>query len=223
VAALAAGAFLLVAAWRNWPVLWNALGQLLRALLGERAARVAFAVIAGLFMLPGAVGASLGWLEHRTTQVANAPDGHFPLGIADTASVEIRLGRGACYGTCPTYGLVIRGDGSVRFEGGDHVDSLSPAPARLGRAQLAALLQAFERVDFLSLGDYSASACHDVTDASSASIALRFDGREKRVEHYHGCARAPQALSRLAWRIDSIVGVERWVGAGGERDVTAQR
>lgn len=63
VAALAGGAFLLVATWRNWPVLWNALGQLLRALLGERSARVAFAVSAALFMLPGALGAALGALR----------------------------------------------------------------------------------------------------------------------------------------------------------------
>lgn len=222
-AALASGALLLVAAWRNWPMLWNALGQLLRALLGERPARAAFAAIAVSFMLPGAAGTALGYLDHRAEQEAKAPDGDFPLGITDTAAVEIRFGRGACFGTCPTYGLVVRGDGSVRFEGGDHVDSLSPAPARLGRAQLVALLQAFERVDFLSLGDYSASACGDVTDASSVSIALRFDGREKRVEHYRGCARAPEALSRLEWRIDSIVGVERWVGAGAARDVASQR
>lgn len=52
------GLLLVVAAWRNWPLLWNPLGKLLRTLLGERGARVAFACIALAFMLSAGLGAA---------------------------------------------------------------------------------------------------------------------------------------------------------------------
>lgn len=41
-----AALLLLAAAWRNWPLLWNPLGQLMRKLLGERGARMAFGFVA---------------------------------------------------------------------------------------------------------------------------------------------------------------------------------
>jgi len=215
LAALGAGSLLLLASWRNWPPLWSVVGQLLRALVGERGARTVLGVVALLFMIPAGAGAAVAAMEYRDRQVVLAPDGYFPLGVRDTASVEIRLGRGACFGTCPIYELVIGGDGLVQFRGGDHVDSLAPSATRLTRAQVAALLRAFERVDYLSLGDYSSASCHDITDAPSVRTSLRVDGRVKVVNHYGGCARAPEALSRLEWRIDSIAAVQRWVGAGG--------
>lgn len=55
--ASASGLLLLVASWRNWPLLWNPLGRGLRWLVGERATRVAFGAIAIAFI----VAAVLAW------------------------------------------------------------------------------------------------------------------------------------------------------------------
>ncbi len=198
---------LLAASIRNWPLLWNALGTLLRALLGERGARIAFGVIAVTFMLPCLGRTSVAIAERGTQELVSAPDGRYPLGVVDTASVEIRLGRGACYGTCPVYALVITGDGAVSFSGGEREAVLAPTSSQLTRADLAELLAAFERVDYVKLGDYSMTACYDRTDAPSVTTSLRFDGKEKVVHHYFGCDRAPEALTRLEWAIDSIAGV----------------
>ncbi|MBK6845477.1 MAG: hypothetical protein IPN47_17330 [Gemmatimonadetes bacterium] len=48
--AAASGLLLLVASWRNWPLLWNPLGRILRALVGETMARVAFGAMALVFV-----------------------------------------------------------------------------------------------------------------------------------------------------------------------------
>lgn len=50
-AAVASGLLLLVAAWKNWPLLWNPLGRMMRNLLGERWARVAFGAVAVVFAM----------------------------------------------------------------------------------------------------------------------------------------------------------------------------
>ncbi len=49
--AVASSLLLLVASWRNWPMLWNPLGRGLRWLVGERITRVAFGTVALTFAL----------------------------------------------------------------------------------------------------------------------------------------------------------------------------
>ncbi len=204
---LAASLLLLTASIRNWPLLWNALGILLRALLGERGARVAFGLAAVAFMLPCLMRTSVAIADSGSRQLDSVSHGRFPLDVTDTSSVEIRLARSACFGTCPVYTLVIRGDGAVAFDGGEREAVLAPPITQLSPAQVAGLLEAFERVDYQKLGDYSSATCNDRTDAPSVTTSLRHDGQEKVVVRYAGCDRAPEALTRLEWAIDSIAGV----------------
>ncbi len=204
---LAASLLLLTAAIRNWPLLWNALGIVLRALLGERGARVVFGLLAITFMLPCLMRTSVAFADAGTRQLDSSTGGRFPLEVMDTSSVEIRLARSACFGTCPVYTLVISGDGAVRFDGGEREAILAPPSASLSRAQVTGLLEAFEHIDYQALGDYSSATCNDRTDAPSVTTSLRHDGQEKVVVRYAGCDRAPEALTRLEWAIDSIAGV----------------
>lgn len=203
---IGASLLLLVASIRNWPLLWNALGSLLRALLGERGARVAFGLLAITFMLP-CLGRASELLGSGRRQSDAGIERRFPLGVLDTSSVEIRLARSACFGTCPVYTLVVSGDGAVRFDGGEAEAVLAPPSTQLSRAQVRGVLEAFERINYQKLGDYSRAACSDRTDAPSVITSLRHDGEEKVVERYAGCDRAPEALVRLEWAIDSIAGV----------------
>ncbi|HUF12622.1 MAG TPA: hypothetical protein VMN78_05965 [Longimicrobiales bacterium] len=46
----------------------------------------------------------------------------------------------------------------------------------------------------------------------SAEITIRRAGRAHTVNHYHGCPKAPESLTRFEERIDAVLGVERWVG-----------
>lgn len=211
----ALGLLLLVATIRNWPLLWRRGGERLRRQLGERGARVAYAIIAMAWLAPFAAYGTLVLLGVAPDRVAEAPGGHFPLGVRDTASVEVTLSHTPCFGRCPTFTVRVRGDGTVRFTGHEFVDSLAPADVRLTPAQVADILAAFERVDFRALDGLSAQRCAAVTDSPSVITTLAFDGQTKQVDHYLGCDRAPEALMQLEAAIDSIAGVARWVGNGG--------
>lgn len=144
----------------------------------------------------------------------DSPGDPTPLGVVDTSSVEIVLARTPCFGTCPAYRLVIRGDGTVNFRGNLHVDSLDPAGVTLSRSDVAQLLRAFEAFDYRSLKGYDSEKCYIVSDNPSAYTSIAYDGKKHEVDHYYGCNRAPEALSDLESVIDSIAGVSRWVGQG---------
>ena len=49
------------------------------------------------------------------------------------------------------------------------------------------------------------------TDLPSVITEVRAGGRRKRIEHDHGCMEAPEALTALERRIDSVAGVARWI------------
>lgn len=51
IGGIVTGLFLLVAAIRNWGLLWNPLGNLLRKLLGERGARMSLGLVGLAFAL----------------------------------------------------------------------------------------------------------------------------------------------------------------------------
>jgi hypothetical protein len=79
--AVASSLLLLVAAWRNWPLLWNPLGVMLRSLLGERGARLAFAAVAVVFALSAAASMSSG------PRICCALPGDAPPPSADSSAV----------------------------------------------------------------------------------------------------------------------------------------
>jgi hypothetical protein len=79
--AIASGLLLLVAAWRNWPLLWNPLGVMLRYLLGERGARLAFGAVAVVFAISAALSMSSG------PRICCALPGDAPPPSADSSAV----------------------------------------------------------------------------------------------------------------------------------------
>ncbi len=49
------------------------------------------------------------------------------------------------------------------------------------------------------------------TDLPSAIVSVEDRGRSKRIEHDHGCRKAPPALASLENRIDQVAGTARWI------------
>lgn len=183
----------------------------------QSATRWIFAIVAIAALIFGA------WWSGRSPAVdceAGSPGcgDHPPAGLAvrDSASVEIELSRSACFGTCPAYTLSVRGSGEVTFTGERFVQDSGTTRGSLEPGQLAALLQAFDRANYLGFADSytpDSPACGDAsTDHPSVWTAIRFDGKTKRVDHYTGCSDAPAALDALEQAIDSIVGTRRWLG-----------
>jgi len=134
-----------------------------------------------------------------------------PCGAYDPHSVVIRLERGPCYGTCPVYGVTLYGDGTVRYDGKDHVRVRGSQTAVIAPGAVRSLFEAIERSGFFSMNDTYTQV--SITDAPSAVLYVATDGKKKQVRHYLGDFKAPKALETLENRIDEVSGASRWTAA----------
>jgi hypothetical protein len=135
----------------------------------------------------------------------------------------ISFERTKCYGTCPSYWMDIRSDGSVQYLGKGHVKIQGVAKAKLTPEQIEKLIEAINEVNFFALSDSYPSkenGCERlVTDQPSVVIRIKVAERDKTVNHYHGCLDGseprriyPSNLVEFENKIDKIVGTSRWTG-----------
>lgn len=116
--------------------------------------------------------------------------------------------RGPCFGACPVYRVEVFTDGLVRFKGERFVKVTEPVEARLSEAQVQAISQRLQRVDF-KWTDYTQ---RDETDLPT--VVLTHGARTLR--HYLGDRTAPVALKRLEDDLDALAGTQQWsFGTGG--------
>ncbi|MEX2154967.1 MAG: DUF6438 domain-containing protein [Gemmatimonadaceae bacterium] len=129
---------------------------------------------------------------------------------------EITLERGPCLGMCPVYKVVLKGDGTVVFEGKQGVDSVGRFTGRVSPEKVAALVQSFEQKNYFSLDDrylYGEASCSPyIADFPGAITSIKLAGRSKRVEHDAGCPNAPVALAEIEKQIDATAETSRWIG-----------
>jgi hypothetical protein len=142
-----------------------------------------------------------------------------PSGAYDPQSVVIRLERGPCYGTCPVYGATLYGDGTVRYDGKDHVRVKGSQTAVIAPEAVKSLVEEIERSGFFSLNDAYTEV--SITDAPSAVLYVATDEKKKQVRHYQGDFKAPKILQVLENRIDELAGTGRWTAAAASKQVIA--
>jgi len=129
----------------------------------------------------------------------------------------ITLERTPCFGTCPFYKLAIYEDGRVEYEGEDHVKHKGKAEGRITKAELEELIREFERIDYLNLADNYTSESKNCpqtwTDHPSAVTSLNWQGKKKKIVHYHGCqgSNVLKQLTALEDKIDQVVNTKRWI------------
>jgi len=139
--------------------------------------------------------------------------------IHDWNTLRIGLNRGTCFGSCPAYGLEIRGDGTVKYKGEAYVAVTGEHQGSISRKDLETLLDLFRRADFFSLD--SKYSRDNISDGQTTRMSLAFDGYNISVVDYHGAqAGMPESAEQLIGAIDLYGGANKWV-RGDENTVAA--
>ena len=131
-------------------------------------------------------------------------------------SAAVTLERTPCFGSCPVYLVTASSSGAVRFEGKSHVSHPGSAVGRIPQARLDSLLTELEAAGYFDFEEQYAPGSpgcgNAATDLPTVTTSVTFHGRTRRIEHYRGCAGAPQALNRLEERIDQVLNTAQWIG-----------
>lgn len=148
----------------------------------------------------------------------------FPAGTP--TETAITLERGACYGSCPDYRVVLHGDGLVEFDTTDghfkgtaaevHLDYnghnvLLPGrhTAHVDPAAVERLIGRFRAANFFGLND---RYFYGATDQSTQLLTVKVGTASKSVTDYIGTmAGMPQAVRDLEEAVDEVAGTARWV------------
>ena len=123
--------------------------------------------------------------------------------------VIITLERTACYGFCPVYTITIFGNGTVQYEGKEHVQTVGNQETEISEEKIRQIIREFERIDYFSLNDEYTE--RTITDAPSAITSITMNMETKTIKHYHGDFSAPEELTELEDKIDEIVNSEQWI------------
>ncbi len=150
-----------------------------------------------------------------------------PFPTASPQDIEIILKRTACYGTCPSYRVSVRGDGKVSFSTDDKAE-LRKLPLRSARiyegyfelwpgrhesqvdpVKVAKLIDRFRDGHFFDLDpEYDGGISHQ----SSTYLTLIIGDSVKRVKDYAGeLSGMPLSVLQLEDEVDALAGTERWL------------
>jgi len=121
------------------------------------------------------------------------------------ATPAITLERTACFGVCPVYTVTILEDGTVSYEGWEHVRVPGAHTWTIDPAAVQALARDMEKAGFFEMKDQYVAP---VTDMPTTYVTLAFHGRSKRIKDYFA---APPALSEIEARIDEVSGAKGYV------------
>jgi ankyrin repeat protein len=143
------------------------------------------------------------------------PAQHVPFPkVKDWKTVKITLARTGCFGTCSSYKVEVRGDGSVLYEGHGYVTFTGVHRGLVPQSNVIELVKLFEQADYYSLRDEYRSS---VTDNPTQMTSISIDGRQKQVVDYVGLsAGMPLAVEQLELAIDRLSGSERWTRGNSE-------
>jgi membrane dipeptidase len=129
-------------------------------------------------------------------------------GPADT--IEITMERTACFGTCPSYKVTIRGDGTVTYVGDQYVRVTGTHSWKIDPAAVTALAHEMQQAGYFDLLDaYEAR----MTDHPTVWTSLTIGGRTKRIKDY---VAGPPKLKEIEAKIDEVSGVKSYVSVSAK-------
>src|ERR1700680_4731414 len=141
----------------------------------------------------------------------SAPGATFPK-LVEATGFSIQLSRSGCYGTCPSYSVVIYGDGTIDFHGRRYVAIPGDFQAHIAPEAAARLLERFRAADFFDLKDKYVAG---VTDNPTYCLELVIGAKKKTITDYVGTwVGMPALINELEDAVDETAGKDRVVSAG---------
>ena len=127
----------------------------------------------------------------------------------DRSTLEFQLEQTTCYASCPSYTVMITGNGKVRYYGRASVAIRGHHTAHISPDAVTELIQQFRAANFLStLSKYEGSW----TDYPTLTISLHINGQVKTVvENFGEDAGLPLAIGNLGIAINKAAGTKRWI------------
>jgi len=129
--------------------------------------------------------------------------------LSTQKELVIKLERTACFGKCPVYSLMIKGDGTVIYAGVQFVKTTGIQETKISMDAVNQLILDFEKADYFSLKESYTK--FGKSDMPSANTSISIGGRTKAIKHYLGDLTAPKQLTELENKIDEIVNSAQWI------------
>ena len=119
-----------------------------------------------------------------------------PVNLTD---VEIKLEKTACYGPCHVYSVIIYGDGTVLYDGIQHVDNLGKSTHQIPKEDVDDIVELIYELNYFSLKDrYEANW----TDDSTVITSVKINDEQKTVTNYGHFG--PDRLHEIEKKIDDL-------------------
>jgi ankyrin repeat protein len=123
------------------------------------------------------------------------------------------MSRSPCYGSCQSYSIELKGDGTAVYSGGQNVLVTGEHRFAISPDAVQCLLEHFRAADFWSLNDKYVSP---ITDSPTYELTLIVGSDKKSLIDYVGRqVGMPGAVTALESEIDQI-GANRWVRGDAE-------
>ena len=119
--------------------------------------------------------------------------------------ITITLERTICFGFCPAYTVTLAADGTVTYNGKQHVKTMGSRTWKIDPAAVRALAKEMADAGYFELeNEYRAM----VTDHPTTYTSLTIGGRTKKVKNY---VAGPPKLKDLEEKIDAVAGTAKYV------------
>jgi hypothetical protein len=142
--------------------------------------------------------------QYRSTETPNP----------SSNNVTVTLERTGCFGFCPSYSLVIYGNGTVQYQGHYYVAVKGNQTATIPRQDVEILLNTANEIGYFDLKD---EYFEPITDLPTYITSITVNGTTKRIVDYAG---APDSLRQFEDLIDDVAGSHRWVKCPDGRLIT---
>ena len=124
-------------------------------------------------------------------------------------STAISLRRTICFGPCPVYSVTIAADGSVTYDGREHVRVGGVHRWKIRPAAVRALADELVKDGFFDLQDSYSSPW---TDSPTVLTSLQIGDRSKTIRDYIS---GPPVLKQIERRIDTVSGAKPYIWIDG--------